>query len=263
MQPLAEGGPRVVQRVLDVLDAFEAEPELGVSDLARRLGMDKSTASRQLAALARRDYVARDPTTGRFRLGIRLLRLGALVAARLDTQSLAFPFMVRLRDATGETVGLVIRQGLQRVCIQQVESQHQVRRTLPVGVPHAFYPGAAGKVFLAHLPPSEARPIVESIGARPLASGLVPNRRDVEAELRFIRAGGVSWSQEERVAGSAAAAFPVCDRTGGVVAALTVSIVLSRLTPEHRAHCIEQVRLAASDLSQCLGHVPNRREARA
>lgn len=246
----------VVDRFLDVLDAFEAEPELGVTELARRLGIDKSTASRQLAALASRHYVDRDPVTGRFRLGIRLLRLGTVVRGRLDIRTAALGIMSRLRDDTDETVSLVIRRDARRTCVEVMESQQLVRRTHPVGVFREMFPGALGKLFLAYMPPEEAGPIIESVRCVRLASGVFADPRQLAAELPVIRADGVAWAQGERNAGAATAAFPVFDHTGSVVAALGISMPLARLTPEVRHRCVELGRAAAGELSNALGYCP-------
>ncbi|MBI4503917.1 MAG: IclR family transcriptional regulator [Chloroflexi bacterium] len=252
-QHATPAGQRVLDRVLDVLDALERDPEATVTELARRLNVDKSTASRQLAALAQRGYVDRDAVTGRFRLGIRLLHLGSLVARRLNIRTAALPVMTRLRDATNETICLSIRRGLQRVYIEVVESRHEVRRTQEIGVFRPLYPGAPGKAFLAFMPATEVELVLRSLGAVRFTSGATPDRRAVEADLAAIRASGASWSEQETIPGAAAAALPILDHSGEVVAVLSIAMPITRLTPEHRAHCIEQGRVAAAELSHSLG----------
>lgn len=242
-----------VDLALDILDLLELEADLNVTEVAQRLHVDKSTASRRLSELFKRNLVDRDPDSGRFRLGVRFLGLGRKVAERLSIRNVAFPIMAQLRDATNETVELTVRRGLERVYIEVVETSQPVRRVLPTGVPLPLYPGAPGKPFLAHMTARELAPIFDELESLRFAAGRVPDRATLEAELRAVRETGVAWGHEEMILGAGAVAFPLFDHGEKVAAALSISIPSPRFTPEHRQHCQEQGLAAAREISSRLG----------
>jgi len=146
----------VAEPALDVLICFiGADGELGVSEIARRLGLDKSSVHRFLVALKRKGFVVDNPRTRRYGLGFRALELGRALTLQMSLEQQALPFLRELRDALGETIALSRRVGGRRVHIMQVESAQAIRRTIPIGVPLPLHVGANGKVLLAFLPQEE------------------------------------------------------------------------------------------------------------
>ena len=128
MTARAPAGVRSVERALDVLLCFDFEtPTLGVSQIARRLRLAKSTVHRLLATLERRGFVRQDAATGTYQPGLQLFRLGRVVQNGMELRAQALPIMQRLQLACGETVNLNIVVGRARVCIEKVESRHDVR----------------------------------------------------------------------------------------------------------------------------------------
>jgi IclR family transcriptional regulator, KDG regulon repressor len=142
-------------RAFDILDEVVGRSEpAGLMELAAATGLDKSTASRLLALLCDRGLVARDPATRRYEPGPSLLLLGTRVLDGSMLRATAHSHMQRLRDLSGETVTLQLRVGLQRVCIDGVESLQLVRRVIHIGEANPLYIGVSGKVITAFLQPA-------------------------------------------------------------------------------------------------------------
>ena len=140
-----------VERAVAVLRALaEAPGDLGNNEVARRTGVNPSTASRLLATLVDAELVRRSPDSGRFRLGPRLVELGNAALARVDLRQLGRPHLTALTAATGETATLSVPSGDATITVDFVQSPSSVRSVAEVGRPSIPHATATGKVFLAH-----------------------------------------------------------------------------------------------------------------
>jgi len=216
---------RAVERALDLLLCFAEESDLSLTELSARAGLHKSTAHRLLASLEGKGFVRRDPVSERYRLGYRIWELSANLAQDDDPAVILLPEMERLRDQLGETVSLYVRDGLERIRVQAVQSSQAIRRVAPVGARLPLHVGASGKILVAFGTPELQREL--------LASGLwtdAEQRCAFERQLQEARESGYATSLEEREAGAAAIAAPIFNRAHRMVAALAVSGPLNRLT---------------------------------
>jgi IclR family transcriptional regulator, KDG regulon repressor len=210
----------VAERALDVLICFiGADGELGVSEIARRLNIDKSSVHRFLVALKRKGFVIDNPRTRRYGLGFRALELSRALTLQMNLEQQAIPYLRELRDAVGETAGLSVRVGGKRVHVVQIESTHEIRRTIQIGLPLPLHMGANGKVMLAFLPPDEREQILALSLAddQALAPGAVD---DLRRELEATAQRGYSITEGERVPGSRTLAAPVWTWRQDVIALL-------------------------------------------
>ena len=214
------------ERVLALLTSFDdSRPEQGVTELARTIGVHKSTASRLAAVLERAGLLARHGR--RYRLGLETVRLGALALRRFDVVEAMRPAMDKLSQQTGETINLAVPDGTGILNVAEVPATFILgcssgwtgRRTRP----HAV---ANGKVLLAH-------------GAIPVPRHLerytdqtITEPEVLAAELARVRASGYATAIGELEDGLVAVAAPVLDVAGRCVAALSVSGPAFRLTPE-------------------------------
>ncbi|MBX6394322.1 MAG: IclR family transcriptional regulator [Alicyclobacillaceae bacterium] len=242
------GTVRAVERALDILLCFSStEMELGLSDIAKRVGLHKSTVHRLLASLESRGFIRRNPHTEKYRLGWSILELVSNMHQSGDLSTIVLPEMTRLRDLLDETISLYIRSGTERIRIQAVESHQPVRRVANIGQRLPLYVGASGKVLLAWSPPE--------VLAEVLSDPRMPedfNRAEFQQQLAQVRECGYAVSIEEREAGAAAVAAPVFDRDGQLVAALSVSGPVDRFTPEATARFAEAVMKSAKVIHQML-----------
>ena len=148
-----------VARALALLDELAAsDTDLGVSELARRIGVNASTASRLLATLERDGYVARDPR-GPYRLGLKLVALADRALARLDIRELARPSLEELVAVTGETATLSVPGEHAAVTVDFVPSASSVSSVARLGRPSIAHATAAGKVMLAFAFPFDDDPV--------------------------------------------------------------------------------------------------------
>ncbi len=210
-----------VLTALDLLDCFEATEELGVTDMARRLGVAKSTAHRLLSTLASRGVVERVPGSGHYRLGLHLWELGQLVQDRTPLRHLALPILEEVRLSTGQTTHLSIAEGPDVVFVERLQALSGIslvgerRRRMPL------HTTSAGKV-LAAFNPEVSRARIEA-GFPPLTGHTIGSAAEWEASLAGVRRRGLAVSDSENVSGLASIAAPVLDASGLAVAAVSVA----------------------------------------
>ncbi len=186
-------GVGVLDKAMAVLDAVGSAPA-SLAELVERTGLSRATAHRLAVALEAHGLVRRDDD-GRFCLGLRLIGLGQRAAESVPVWGAARPALVALHEQTGESVQLFVRDGDVRVCVESIESPRELRTIVPVGARLPLDAGSAGHV----------------LSGRPAPKGWVA-------------------SVGEREEGVASVSAPVLDRTGRVLAAVSVSGPIQRTT---------------------------------
>ncbi|HEX9547390.1 MAG TPA: IclR family transcriptional regulator, partial [Acidimicrobiales bacterium] len=210
-------GVGVLDKAISILDALQRRP-LALGDLAQRTGLPRATTHRLAVALERHALLGRNGD-GRFVLGPRLAELArAADAGRAHLDQAARPALMMLRDATGESSQLYVRQGDQRVCLLSLESPHSLRTIVPVGAALPMSLGSAAKVL----------------------------RGDPDALRR-----GWAQSVEEREKGVASVSAPVIV-DGTVVAAVSVSGPIERTSRQPGRHYASAVVDAARAVERTL-----------
>ena len=240
-----------VARALALLDELGANPEgLGVNELARRIGVNASTASRLLATLEAGRIVDRAPGGGPYRLGMRLVALADGVLARLDVRELARPRLRALAAATGETATLSVPGAFEAVTVDFVAAASSVVSVARLGRPSVGHATAAGKVVLAF-----GRDGVPD-GAGALArytERTIVDRDALAAEIAGVRERGWAEAAGEREPDLNALAVPVFGRSGELAAVLGLQGPAARLTEARRAEVLPAVLDAAAELQRALG----------
>jgi len=261
--PSHGGSARAAERTLDILLAFlpDGHP-LGISELSRAVHLPKGTVHRLVSVLVGRGFLARDPVTAQYRIGLATFRLGNLVLAQAHVRAAALPVIRALASATGETVNLNVVIDGRRVCIEKAESSQDIRHAVELGRPMPLYAGASGKVLLAHLPEAEINPIVAA-GLRRLTESPPVERHRLLRQLAEIRRRGVAVSSNERIDGASSVSAPIRDGIGRVVAGLTISGPTYRFTPRRVREFIALVRDGARRVSGALGYRPEARDGEA
>lgn len=243
-------GVRSVDRAVAILDCFAPErPELGLSELSRMIRSPKSTVHRIMSSLVQHDLVSYNPVTERYTLSSGILRFQRLFTAGSFLALMAMPFMVRLRDLSGETVTLSLRVGLHRMYIDQVVSEHQVRMSAELGVLLPLHVGAVGKAILAFLSPSE---IQAALHPDRLTRHTRNTQTDPEAllrELALVSEQGYATSVGERVEDTASVSAPIFRQDGEPVGAIGISGPASRFTRRGAIELAPHVMAAAKALS--------------
>ncbi|MFI5282612.1 MAG: IclR family transcriptional regulator [Candidatus Dormibacterales bacterium] len=257
-----ESAVRSVDRAMSILDLLEKGTERTGADLARELGVHRSTALRLLATLEKHAMVERDRRTARYRLGPRLPQLASAVSGELDLRHAARPFCERLADAVGETVTLDVMAGDAIVPIEQATASTSMVAVNWLGRRAPIHCTASGKVILAFAPELVRRRVLAAPLERRTAYTIVDGA-ELEAQLVAARESGVARTFEELEVGLDAIAAPVRSAGGDVVAALDVSGPTNRLRSGTGQELVRLTVGAAAELSARLGFTGFRLEQAA
>jgi DNA-binding IclR family transcriptional regulator len=243
-----------VTSAVRLLNAFsEEEVEIGVSSLAKRLGIAKSTVHRLAVTLVAEGILEQNPENEKYRLGITLFRLGALVRQRMNLSNEAKPYLVELREQTGETVHLAILHQGQIMYVYNLESRQAVRARSDVGVRKPAYCTAEGLAMLAFQSEEVIAEVIEGgLVRRTPHTNTDPAR--LRSILREIRTSGYAIENEESEIGMRCIAAPVRDATGAVVAAVGVAGPSQRLSRKAIGGIAPNVVRTARSISARLGH---------
>ena len=242
----------VLEKATQILDLVAESPETAtLTGIAQRLGQPRSSTHRLLSELVHLGLLYRVGASG-YTPGPRLVRWGEVASASSDIVRISQPAMVRLRDSIGESVHLYVRQRDTRVCVAAVEGIYELRHFTEVGRPLPLGVGASGKLLLAFADQGTRSREFRRAAATP-ASPRAPGVDDLIGQLDEIVATDWAMSFGEREEGLAAAAVPIRDHGGHVVAALTISGPSTRLTAERFEALRGQLTAAANEISQALG----------
>lgn len=247
------GGLSSVRNALRVLEAFSwGEPLLGVSELARRLEVSKSSAHRLVTTLASEGFLAQ-ASDGRYRLGIRLYELGTLVVTGLELREVAHPVLERLRNETNETVHLAVLDGVEVVYLERFESQATLRLFSRIGRRMPAHSTSSGKAILAWSPPDVVQQVVAA-GLKRVAPRTIASRSGLAHALEQTRERGYSVSFEESEVGVSSVGAPIFGHDGDVIAAVSVAGPTQRVSESALPRLSSKVVRAAHAISREMGY---------
>lgn len=225
-----QAGLASVRNAARLLKVFRSrEKELGVSELARRLGLGKSTVHRILGTLSAEGVIEQNPATGCYRLGIVMFELGEAVRVHMDLHTAAGPVMAALREQTRESCQVGVLDGHDVVYVDRLESPQTLRLFNETGRRVPVHCTSSGKVLLAYLPPDERDRLLDGATLTALTPKTITDRTALVDELAKVRQRGWAAAVEEREIGVVSIAVPIRDATGDVVAALSIGAPLARL----------------------------------
>jgi IclR family transcriptional regulator, pca regulon regulatory protein len=251
-----------LERGLQILSAFRTgQPQLGVSELGREVGLSRSTAHRYVATLATLGYLQQDAETKKYRLGPRVLDLGFSAINSMEVREIAAPHLRRLSDATGFTVNMGILDGNDIVYVERCRStrpgQREIDLNLHVGSRLPAYCTSLGKVLLAHLSEPLRDAVLDEIEFARRGPNTITSRSALLAELERVRGQGFAVNNEELAYGLRSIAAPIFDYHGDAVAAVNLAVHSSMISMQDLvARLGGTLRRAAAEVSAHLGHQP-------
>lgn len=246
-------GTETATRVADVLLLFtDGADSLGVTAIARALGLSKTVVHRTLSSLVDKGFLVPDTRTRGYALGPSLASLGARALRDSSLRAAALPLMAELHRSTNETVTVSTRVPGGRVYLDQLDSALEIKMTVELGRRFPLHAGSSSTCILAFLPEAERHVVLEQELVA-LTTRTIVDPIALQARIEQVRATGVAESDGERQHGAGSVAAPVFDVDGQVVGALSVCGPAYRMNREKRAAIVPLLRNAADQVSQALG----------
>jgi DNA-binding IclR family transcriptional regulator len=245
------GTVQSVDRALTILEVLARDGEAGVTDIAGELGVHKSTAFRLLATLETHRLVEQDGDRGRYRLGVGNLRLAGATTARLDLVQEARPVCRQLAADTGETVNITVRSETSALYLDQVAGSSALQSHNWVGQHIPLHATSNGKVLVSELDDATLKRAVRELPR--YTTHTVTTLAKLRAELAVVREQGYAVAVDELETGLTAAAAPIRNAHGDVIASMSVSGPSFRLGGERLEHTVPLLLAAALEVSHRLG----------
>lgn len=252
-EQLRENPIRALAKAVYLLEQLAEEREATPRRLAELIEEPRTTTYRLLRSLEALDLVEPGSQRGTYRLGWKLMRLGAAVVERLDERQAALPVMERIHDRVGETVFLLVRRGRNAVCIERLEGLRVQSLALRLGGSLPLHAGAGPRALLAWEPEVEWEEYADE-GLEALADEVPPSAEELFDELRETRERGYAVSDEDVTPGIASLGAPILDYTGAVRAALSIGGMKSLVLGARRDEFVGLLVDGARDISRTLGY---------
>lgn len=241
-------GTQAVERALAILDCFRREPQsLGITEIARAVGLNISTAHRLVRALCHGGFMEQETESERYRLGIAIAILGRR-ALEQSGYHLAQPILARLAATTGESASMGVRRSDEVLVVERAASVQPLRFDHPTGAEIHLHASAMGKVLLAFAAGSPKDIAAALHPVTRYTPHTITSRTALAQELTAIREQGFATNREERYEGVCGIAAPVIAAHGAAHAAVGIQGPSLRLTPARLHELAPLVRAAADEI---------------
>ena len=245
-----------VANSIRLLSSFSGEEdELGITTLAGRLRLAKSTVHRLAATLTAARFLEQNDDTGKYRLGLALFELGSLVRRRMDVANEARQQLRELLEMTGETVQLGIIDHHSVLYIYEMESRRAIRMAAAVGARAPLHCTAVGKVLLASQSQDYVKQVLD-LGLKAFTPKTIVRQEELLEALAEVAQRNYATDDEESETGLRAIASPVRNHTGAVIAAVGLAAPVQRMNKKVMQTCVPSVIATASAVSARLGYAP-------
>jgi len=249
---------QVLNRTFQILDILATdESGLGVTGLAERMGLHKSTTHRLVMVLEASRFVEKNGESGKYRLGSRILELGLSALARLDVYQVARPHLRDLVAESGETAHLGVMRDGQITSVVHVESNQALRTGSQVGTHHPAHCSSLGKAILACSVPEQVDIFLRGRTLEAFTRNTITSPSLFLKEIESVRRNGYAIDDEEREEGLRCIGAPVWDSTGEVVAAVSIAGPVFRITRDRLGVLAAAVVKSAERISAGLGYRTN------
>jgi DNA-binding IclR family transcriptional regulator len=237
---------------MNVLQLIAEQDEApGVSELLSLSGLTRPTLYRILSSLEAEGLVVKNRDKC-YRLGARLIGLAHSALAQVDVRQVARPALASLRDETGETVHLAIRNLDELVYVDKIESRELVRMASTVGTRVPFHSSSVGKAYLAKLPKDEAEQIMTRLRFAPLTANTSRDLQELRKKVQLTRERGYSVDDQENEDGIVCFGAAIQDGSGLPVASVSISVPVFRLN-EDKSHYWRPLVERCAQISRRLG----------
>lgn len=242
-------------RAMSVIKSFTpGELELGVVDIARKVGIPTSTAHRILATLIESGMIDRNPKTRNYTIGPALYALGSLYLSSTDMTRTADPVIKMLNDLMSEVISVAILSRGNVIMVLREESRSSFRWNVHVGTILPAYSAAIGKALLSELTETQLDSLYPEERLRPVTTKTIATKTELKLELEQIRETGIAFDREGSSEGVEGIASVIWDASGKAVAAMSIGVPLFRVNQAIRERLATLVKMGAKLVSYRLGY---------
>ncbi len=248
-----------VQHALDILNLFEgSHAEIGNTEIAKMLKMDPGTVAGLVYTLRVNNYLDQNPDNRKYRLGLKLAERAAVLLDQIDLRKIATPYLEELRQWSGESINLAIRDHKEVVYIERLFGHHSLGIRSELGKRACLHSTALGKAILAYMNPEATQAILTGYEFIPVTPKTITGLKNFLVELERVKKIGYAVDEEENELGGRCLASPIFNNDGIPVAAVSISVPIQRLPREKIIEYGTKIKETAFNISRNLGYFPNK-----
>lgn len=248
-----------VYKAVGILSLLSRTDGLGTTEIARELGIPKSSVHSILETLESEQLVERAAESRKFHLGVRLIELGNQAQAELDIVKVASPFLKTLNQEIDETVHLTLLDNDEVLYVDCIESKKRLRTYSVIGLRAPLYCTSVGKAMLAFQSENEIDRILSKVPLERKTANTITGKEELKAELTTIRRRGYAVDNKEHEEHLRCVGAPIFNSSGHVFASVSVSGPEQRNTLERIPDIADLVTATAARISSRLGFRPEDR----
>ncbi|WP_134704186.1 IclR family transcriptional regulator [Ammoniphilus sp. YIM 78166] len=244
-----------VVNALRILRSFSAEePEKGIRELSKSLGIGKSTVQRLMHTMAIEGFVTKVPESQKYRLGTCFLSLGTIITTNLELHREALPFMKVLVDRFSESTHIGVLDGYEVIYLHKIEASHPIRIFAHIGKYNPAHCSGCGKVLLAYKDDEFIDRFITEKGLYPYTERTITDPAAFKNHLKLVRNQGYAVGNEELGDGILSIAAPIRDYTGSVISAINVVGPKDRIKERNIPIISKELVRVANEISDNLGY---------
>jgi len=251
-------GEKTVGSVIKAIEIMEllasTKDEIGATEISTKLNYGVSATYHILNTLKICRIIEQDTRTKKYRLGLKLCKIGKMAREQNHLSVLMQPYLNELRDLTDETANLTTLENSEIIYIAQAESERLIRMFTKIGARAPLYCSAAGKVLLAYQSDDKQDSILKAINFKEFTNKTITDPLALKQSLLGIKAKGYAFDDEEREYGVSCIAAPIFDFDGEVIAAISISGPTERINTQNKDRLIDYVVQVTRGVSEQFGY---------
>ncbi|HET7580476.1 MAG TPA: IclR family transcriptional regulator [Bacillales bacterium] len=249
----SENVVKSVDRALQIVKLISANKNMGVTEIAHEIDINKSAVYRILSTLVKHGFIEKNPETNRYQLGYTFLGIASNLLESIDLRTEAQPFLKELEALTNEVIHLVVYDQGEVVYIEKLEGNETLRMHSQVGRRAPMHCTGVGKAILAYLPRQMVSNILDQKGMPAHTAKTITEKEAFFRELEKVKHQGFALDLEENEQGITCIAAPIFNHQKEIAAAISISGPTLRMTDQRLEQLKEKITAVGREISQRLG----------
>jgi IclR family KDG regulon transcriptional repressor len=247
---------KTVMKAIDVLEIFlKNDGGLSLTEISRLTGLNATTTYRLVSTLLKRGYLSHHQSKGMYTLGLKPIDYNFAIRRTLKFIDFAYLSMSKLSKEQNESVYLAVMDGDESLVIEEVGIDEELRINSPVGKRLELHCTAGGKILMASLSKEERKAYYSRNTLQTFTKNTITDISQLERELETAKMEGVAFDNEEYRMGIWAAAAPIYNTNGSVIAAAGILVLASHIDGNNTEKYVKAIKSCAGEISQIISRI--------
>ena len=247
---------KTVMKAIDILETFlKSDSTLSLTEISKLTGLNAATTYRLVSTLLKRGYLSHNQNKGMYSLGLKVMDYNFAIRRTIKFIDFAYLSLSKLSKEQNESVYLAVIDGDESIVIEEVGIDEDLRINSPVGKRLKLHCTAGGKILMASLSKEERKAYYGRNTLQPFTKNTITDIPQLEKELEIAKMEGVAFDKEEYRMGIWAAAAPIYNTSGSVIAAAGIIVLTSHIVGDNTQKYATAIKSCTGELSQIISRI--------